>query len=426
MALPNAKQLAAYEAAPEDERVRLLVHLATSGETEDAEQLLKAFPLQGPHAENRRLFVEGILKRNRGNLTGAAADFRAALANDPKLTLVRSELAKTLVQLEENDSAQHHLNLLAAEAPSENEAQGIRAFMDQVSQKVPYKVSAYMAFAPSTNLNNGSRHAKVYSPLFGVGDVDEDNRAKSGLGATLGLNALYNKRLGNDFALVVAGGTDVRIYDDSDFNSYGFSQSLELRRLVQHGHLGMGVVASESLSNEDFGLSYISYGPRVSASLQVTAKNHLSASAVYEWRNVIGSSDNDTNALMIDNSWTHGFDSTLSATLFSGFDRIEANVDRKSYTTVSAGLAVYKEFAHGFTANVTGSYSQSAFDGFDISILDSRKDYKLYGSMELTKRDLNIFGFAPSIQYSYTENFSNNDMFDSRTHAVDMKLTKDF
>jgi outer membrane protein len=44
----------------------------------------------------------------------------------------------------------------------------------------------------------------------------------------------------------------------------------------------------------------------------------------------------------------------------------------------------------------------------------------------LTKRDLNIFGFAPSLEYTYTDNISNISLFDYDSHAIDFRLTKDF
>ena len=79
--------------------------------------------------------------------------YRAALASDPSLTLVRSELAKTLFELGENDSAKHHLTLLMADAPNAVQAQGIRSFIDTIDASRPYTFSAFISAAPSTNIN---------------------------------------------------------------------------------------------------------------------------------------------------------------------------------------------------------------------------------------------------------------------------------
>jgi tetratricopeptide (TPR) repeat protein len=143
-AVPNTQQLVSYEQATEIERVKLLLHLAKTGDVEAVDVLLAKYPLQGPHANNRALFIEGLLLKSQGKLTQAAEKFRAALAQDPSLTLVRSELAQTLVELQEDDSAKHQLQLLAADAPSEEAASGIRSFIDQVDARTPFKFSGYV------------------------------------------------------------------------------------------------------------------------------------------------------------------------------------------------------------------------------------------------------------------------------------------
>ena len=173
--------------------------------------------------------------KSQGNLTGAAEKFRAALAQDPSLTLVRSELAQTLVELQEDDSAKHHLQLLAADAPNEQTASGIRSFIDQVDARKPYKFSGFVSLAPSTNLNSGSKRDTIYAP--GVGqtfDINSSSKATSGFGVAGGVNGGYTKRLGNDFSFVAGAGANVRLYDDKDFNSYSLSQTAEIRR---HGRL---------------------------------------------------------------------------------------------------------------------------------------------------------------------------------------------
>jgi outer membrane protein len=426
-AAPNAQQLASYEQASEIERVKLLLHLAKSGDVEAVNLLLTNYPLQGPHAKNRVLFIEGLLLKSQGKLTQAAEKFRAALAQDPSLTLVRSELAQTLVELQEDDSAKHHLQLLAADAPNDEAASGIRSFMEQVDARKPYKFSGYVSLAPSTNLNSGSKHDTIYAP--GVGqtfDINASSKAKSGFGVAGGLNAAYTKRLGNDFSFVAAGGANARLYDDKDFNSYTLSQSAELRYLVEHGYFGLAAVSSQSLKKDKVGLSYASYGPRFSTSLQVTARDHLSASATHEWRNYLNSKGVEGSAIMLNGSWTHAFNASLNASLFMGHDIIRSDTEGASYASTSGGVTVYKELTYGITARFTGEIERSNFEDYDALSATYREDTRLTGTIELTKRDLNLMGFAPSLSYSYSENLSNVNLYDFNNHAVDFRLTKDF
>jgi outer membrane protein len=424
---PSPQQISEYEASSEATRVKLLITLARAGQQDLAESLLKRYPLTGEFGPNRQLFIEGLILKARGNLTGAAKKYRAALADDPGLTLVRSELAQTLFTLQEDDSAKHHLNLLMAEAPDEYQAQGIRSFIDAIDARRPFTFSAYVSVAPSTNVNNGSSNKTIYSPLFGADlDIDDESREQSGVGFSTGLSAGYSHRLGNDFSVVLGGGINATIYTDSDYNSFNASQSAELRYLLTGGFLGAGLVASENMKNDELGLSYYSYGPRISLQKAVSAQDRLNLSSVYEWRNYSDYSESDGTALLIDGSWSHAFDSSLIGSLSAGYDDVETGIDYNSFETYSGGFGLYKELPKGITVNLNGELRLSEFDAMHPIAGVVREDRRYMGSVAFTKRDFNIWGYAPAIEYTYIYNNSNISIFEFDSHAIDFKLSKDF
>jgi tetratricopeptide (TPR) repeat protein len=424
---PSPQQISEYETSNETTRVKLLIKLAKSGQHELAASLLKRYPLTGKFGRNRQLFVEGLILKARGNLTGAAKNYRAALADDPSLTLVRAELAQTLFELQEDDSAKHHLNLLMAEAPNEYEAQGIRSFIDTIDARRPFTFNAYVSVAPSTNVNNGSSNKTIYSPLWGVElDIDDDSREQSGIGFSTGLSAGYSHRLGNDFSVVLGGGINASIYTDSDFNMYNASQSAELRYLITGGFLGAGLVASENMKNDEIGLSYYSYGPRVSLQKALSPQDRINLSSVYEWRTYPDASTSDGTALMVDGSWNHAFDSSLTATVIAGYDRIKTERGFTSYETYSGGFGLYKELPKGVTVELNGELRLSEFDDVHPIAGVTRKDTRLTGTVALTKRDFNIWGYAPAVEYTYVYNDSNISLYEFDSHAVDFRLSKDF
>lgn len=424
---PSPQQIAEYEALPESTRVKLLINLAKSGQHDLAESLIKRYPLTGQFGKNRQLFVEGLILKARGNLTGAAKNYRTALADDPSLTLVRAELAQTLFQLEEDDSAKHHLNLLMAEAPNEYEAQGIRSFIDTIDARRPFTFNAYVSVAPSTNVNNGSSNKTIYAPLWGVEmDIDDNSREQSGIGFSTGFSAGYAHRLGNDFSVVLGGGVNASLYTDSDFNTYNASQSAELRYLLNGGFLGAGMVASENMKNDEIDLSYYSYGPRVSLQKAITPQDRINLSTVYEWRTYPDTSSSDGTALLIDGSWNHAFDLSLTASLGAGYDRIKTEIDFTSYETYSGSVGLYKELPKGITVDLNGEVRLSEFDAMHPIAGVTRKDTRLSGTVALTKRDFNIWGYAPSLEYTYVNNDSNISLYEFDSHALDFRLSKDF
>lgn len=429
-AQPTAAQEQEFQASDDNARARILISLSKGGHHELAATLLTRYPLSGEFAVNRTLYIEGLIEQGRGNLSGAVAKYRKALADDPSLTLVRSELANTLAMLDEDDSAKHHLQLLMAEARSEQEAAGIRSFMDRLDAKRPFAFNAYVSVAPSTNINDGSSIDKVTvsnGENQGEIDIDPDSEAKSGIGLSAGASVGYHRRLGNDFAVVAGAGVGGRIYKDSDYNSYGASQSVELRYLLDGGYLGIGGVASENFKTDELGFSYMSFGPRVSAQKQITQRDRINASAVYEWRRYTDNADSNGYAFLADASWTHALSSDANVGLLLGYNRVNSEaLDYKSYHAVSAGMSLYKELPQGITLDLLGNYRFAHFDEPFFLYDERRKDHRLLGQATFTKRDLNIYGFAPSIEYTYIYNSSNiaNYQFDS--HSVEFKLTKDF
>jgi outer membrane protein len=427
-AIPTPQQIAEYEATDEVSRVALLIRLCKAGQHELADVLLSHYPLTGEFAANRKLFLEGMILYGRGNLTGAAKKYRQALADDPSLTLVRAELAQTLFQLQEDDSAKHHLGLLVADAPTEQAAQGIRSFIDTIDARRPFTFNTYVSLAPSTNVNNGSSYKTVYAPGGSI-SIPDEYQQKSGVGFTTGLNVGYSHRLGNDFSVVLGGGINGRIYDDSDFNSYGASQSAELRYLLNGGFIGVGAIASESTNydiSQDKYDFYNSYGPRISLQKAVSTQDQINLSAIHEWRNYKINPGSEGTALQLNGSWTHAFNSATYGTLDVGFDNVRSQNDYSSYRAYSLGASIYKELPFGVTASLRGEIRIADFEGVMPIYNLVRDDNRYTGTLNLTKRDFNIFGYAPGIEYTYVYNDSNIANFKFDSHAVDFRLSKDF
>jgi outer membrane protein len=433
-------QIEVFTNASEGNRVRFLVDRAKGGQADLVEALLTRFPLQGPHAPNRTTFIRGLLLAAKGDLTGAAKNYRAVLADDPKLTLVRSELIQTLLKLDENDSAKHHLQLMEADAPNEVVANRIKAFIDTIDAKRPFTLNGFMSIAPSTNINSGSNHDKVTtlnSDFSSNPELDiTGSKKQSGIGMSAGMSVGFSKRLGNDWEAVFAGSLSGSVYSDPSFNSAQFSESAEMRYHIDRGYIGFGAVADQSIvplapdplnpNPVNIGINYHSYGPRVSLRYNLGQRDSLATSAVYEWRDYANSTYLDGTALLTDFSWSHAFDSSLNVAIAGGYTKVNSNEAMVSYGTVFGGFSVYKELPLGITVNTNAQILVSDFDAENIIAGKTRHDTRYVGSLTLTKRDFNILGFAPSVNYTYTLNNSNIELWDYDSHEFDLRFTKDF
>lgn len=450
-AQPTPAQEQEFRQSDDNGRARILISLAKGGYHELAATLLAQYPLTGEFSANRVLYIEGLIQQGRGDLTGAVAKYRAALADDPGLSLVRADLANALAMLDEDDSAKHHLQLLMAEARDETEAAGIRSFMDRLDAKRDFSFSAYVSAAPSTNINDGSTADKVYlNNEEYQGEITPES-AKSGIGLSAGGSIGYHKRLGNNFAVAAGASAGGRIYKDSDYNSYGASQSLEIRRMLEGGYIGLGAVGSQSVSfsekefvpvfdangdldlaqsyistDHKFSVGYYSFGPRISLQKQVTPQDRISGSIIYEWRRYKDNKFSNGNAFLADASWTHALSSDANIGLLMSYNRVTSGLDYKAYQAVLGGLTYYKELPWGITLDLMGTYRFAHFDGQMPIYFERRKDHRFLVDAIITKRDWNIYGFAPSLDYTYIHNASNIANYDYDSHSVEVKLTKDF
>ncbi len=411
----------------------MLIQLAEAGFTDTAESLLKKYPLTGAEAANRSLFIEGLIAEKRNHLTVAAAKFRQALGNDPRLTLVRTELARVLVRLNETESAKHHLQLLEAEAPDPQQAAGIRSFIETLDAHHPWTFSGYISLAPSTNINQGSSHTTVYSPgvtgiagLGAVGTIAPQSQKASGLGVSSGGSIGFTKRLGDHLQGVLVAGVNGTLYPGVSSLSAGLSQSAELRYLLPDGYVGLGGVASQSGDPVNVALGYNSYGPRMSFAQFLTPRDRLTGSVLYEWRNYANNPAATGSALQLSAILTHAIDQTSNVALITGYERVNQGVTFNSYQDATVGFGFYKELPHGFNVQGQATARFAGFDDLNPFTMTTRQDQNYTGSVTLTKRDWNWVGFAPSLNYTYTRNASNIELYDYDSHAVDFRLTKDF
>jgi hypothetical protein len=417
--LATEEQRAAYGQLDEAGRLRLLIYLVRSGQHELASELLRFQPLSGPFAHNRSLFVEGMILRARGDRQAAVRNFRAALSRDPSLTLVRMELAQTLYELGEDAGAKHHLELLMSAAPSAEHARSLRSFVDAIDARRPWRANAYVSVAPSTNIYGGTTNETYYWNGIPFKFKGQD----SGVGLAGGVNGAYIKRFGPRVAGIAAGGIDARKYQDSDFDTAVFSQSLELRREGPAGYLGIGATAWQQMFGD--GDPYFSFGPRVTALRRFAPWLYARGSAMADQR-YYGDEHRDGYHLTAEGRLTAVIDPTLTVYGLGMLEFEKTGLESADYLAQTLGVGIYREFSHGLTFGGEIWLRHEGYQG-DFSILDEpREDWRGNVTLNLTKRDFTIFGYAPVIEYSYTVNDSNVPFFDFDAHGLDFRLTKAF
>src|SRR5690606_3330150 len=132
----------------------------------------------------------------------------------PDFLPARLELAKTLRQQGDTDAAYHHFELLYGSSDPALKALAQNA-MRAIEAERPYGLSVSAALLPSTNINRGSSQS-----AFDAGGmsftIDDDSKAQSGVGLSLGGTAYYAFRLDENNAVTASLDTGLRKYAETD------------------------------------------------------------------------------------------------------------------------------------------------------------------------------------------------------------------
>lgn len=434
----TAAQDGEYGALPEAQRLRTLIALARGGRHGLAAELLARHPLTGPYGANRSLFVEGLILKARGNLPAAAQKFRKALADDPALTMIRAELSQTLYEMGEDDSAKHHLELLMGEAPTAKEARSIKDFIDAIDARRPFRISAYISVAPSTNINSGSSQDSV---TMGGLPAKIDERKKSGVGIAAGVNAAYTWQFNDNLSIVAGGGAHARQYEDDDYDQLSLSETIELRMKAGSGYLGFGALASQSLSGDlaspynwddfDGDMSAWSAGPRINLFQSLAPDLAFIGDITLLRQEYDGQSYRDGWRGTIEGKLSKVFSSDLTGYVSAGFETYStAERADLGFNAIFGAIGAYKELSYGISATAELSFRheryQANFNDAFPEFAKPRRDVETAATLSLWKRDWNFWGYSPAIEYTYVLNSSNIAFYDYDSHTVDLRLTKDF
>ncbi len=371
-----------------------------------------------------------MVARGLGKGAEAAAIFREVLAQRPELTRVRFELARTLFELNEDESARHNFELvLGGSADNPQLQQAVRGYVNAIEGRRRWDFSSFLTIAPSTNVNHGASSQSIL--LNGLPfQLDDANVQKSGVGISAGFQAGYRIPLGQRLDLVLGAGGQTTRYREIDANSIHANVSIGPKWRFDKGYFGVYAVADQRwMADADYGFSYggllsggFSLGPQDLLAADTGCSNRRFST---DWQNS-DLSYQDGYGCFVSGRYEHHFDSSTYLRVLGNFGLERTGRTHLDNVSKGTGLGLYHEFAWGISLYAQGSYTQTAyqgdFPGFSVPRQDDRYDV----SINLTKRDLELFGLAPMLRYTYSHNDSNIPFNDYDEQGVAVTLTKRF
>jgi outer membrane protein len=412
------------------QKFAVIEQLYQSGQPDVAERLLARTQATTPNDIKLKRFYTGMVAKAQGRLPEATTIFRELLASDPQFARVRLELAHALFAAKEDEGAKHHFELvLGGSAADPNLSNVVKGYLQAITSRRTWEFSSYVSIAPSTNLNQGSANKTV--ELNGLQfTLNEANQKKSGIGVIAGFQGGYRLPLTGSLDLVTTAGVHAKRYNEDDFNNTLATATFGPRFRFEAGQIGVyGTVEKRWLADEDLSLAY---GALVAASLRLGVQDQIHGDVACQqrsnetnWRDT-DLSYQDGHACQASLRFEHAFNSASYVRFLGGVGQERTQRLHLDNDSWFAGAGLHNELPWGISLYAQGLFTQRDYEGLFPGSLAARSDDRVDLSLNVTKRDLVLFGLAPMVQYTYTINNSNVGFYQYDAHGVSLTLTKQF
>lgn len=352
----------------------------------------------------------------------AAVLLRAILDERPKAVRVRLELARMQAAMGHVASAEREFR--AAEAgglPPEVERM-VRFYAGALSAMKPFGFSLEASVAPDTNINRATR-SDTLGTIIGNFTLDEDARAKSGIGLDLRGQAWARKPLAKGVSLLARLSGSADVYGESQFDD--MILAMQAGPEFRSGADRITVIA---------GPAWRWYGLQpYTATLSGTAA----------WQHPLGKRDqlrveagaghvtNRRNPLQSGESYSLSLAYDRAFTVRSG-GGLQASASRDvardpGYALASGGIGAYafREFGRT-TAALSLGYSHLEADARLLLYPRRRIDDRLTASLSGTFRALRVGPFAPLARLRWERNRSTVEIYDYRRFGGELGITAAF
>lgn len=392
---------------------------------EEAAPLLAALE-NAPQYKMQRAFLIGYVDSETGNLDGAINEFRGILRDHPDQTRVRLELARALMLKGQDFSAEHHLRLAAKDRDLPSEvAATIRSQRGILRDRRTWHFDVNFGLAPDTNINSATR-ADTIDVVFGGGtlplSLNHDAQAKSGVGRTGGFSGGVRLKMSPKTAMLVDLDTQLVDYSGGSYDdlttqlAVGPEYKFDARTSFSVQALGAqrwyGWRTATTQAGMKFGAQrYLDRGERIG--MQFDVRNTVDAFSP-EYRGwslgAYGTYERVIGKTMV-----------ASASVFARREMLQGAVYSNQEYGLSLGIG--GEFPLGINAGISGGMSRVAYDAPMLIFSNSaRRDWRLNGRVYLGLRSFRLFGFSPSLTYTYVSADSNYLFYKTNRNRLSFNL----
>ena len=352
-----------------------------------------------------------LQNRNRD----AAVLLRRILDEKPEAAGVRLELAQLLQLLGDSDSALRELRAAQSAGLPPAVARMVDRYSEALRASRPLGASFEIALAPDSNINHATR-SDTLGTIFGDFDIDQDSKAKSGLGLSLRGQAYRRFALGSsDHNLLVRVGGFADLYGRTSFNDIAadLAAGPELR-------LGRNRI------NVEIGATQRWFGQKPflrSARIRATWARPLGSRMQARLSGTAALVDNAINDLQDGRAYSaqlsveSALTPTMGLALNVGFDRQSLKDPGYSTTGWRTGIIGWKDIGRS-TLTFGAEIGRLRADEQLLLFPEKRSEQYSRLTFGVTMRQLTFGGFAPVARFTIERNKSTIEFYDfSRTRS---------
>ena len=371
------------------------------------------------------LFLSALAEIGRQRYSSAAEFLRTILDSRPKLLRVRLELARALFLDGDDSASRHHFEYVLAAKPPPAVAANVRVFLDQIRARRGWRLWSNFGIAPDSNFNTApSGETICIGSLCGF-VLSEDARSKSGTGWFAAVGGEWRKNLGDNHQFVFDSAIHHRDYPDRIADDQTVRISPGLRFLRDRGVVKWSLIkdrrwlngnpysrgSGTAVSNEHRPFPRL----RLEESAEITRRRHDRGGE---------SRDGDTTSVALRATFAISRVSAMRAHLEA--TEVRAETPLNSSFSPSLFLQYRRDFPAAINASIGTRWSRSLYDGINRLGGVRRRDSYRALTLTLLKRNWRLFGFAPELSVTWSENNSNLDINTYRRTHGGLSFTREF
>lgn len=406
--------------------------MVQNGNLDTATQILLQLPQTGDVAlEVERRFLTAQIAQKRGDFESAIKIYQSLLDKEPGLARVRFELALCYMEQKKWRRADYHLRLaMAGNGLSDDVRYLMNYYRYIVRQNKNWNVWFNFGAAPDSNVNNSIGGRECIMTMFGPMCRTLD-KPEAAVGANFLLGGNYEFKLSDNWRWKSEASVYTNIYDKHDYDDLYLSLSTGPRYVWARGDVWLGAIGVRRwLGWERYNRAA---GVRLDTNYDFTRKLsgglylRFMENAYDKYNDLLSGQSYSANIRLL-----YSFNARVYMVGRVGALRDVAASETYSYWQPNVSIGIGAELPWGFHVYGEPGGYWTLYDKERWVVQDMRlrqvteHDFTQRYAVSVSNNKLDIWGFMPTITFSYTKRESNIWQREFNKTAIEFTMQQRF